>query len=111
MASDLVTGERADVVGGTTSEMVIGVANESACGVAGDAALEVEVALGELAAGIRLAKAEVRRMLAGSVGWAARGAWSSAHPSLSKRQMAAGQPRPQPNSQAMPLRSRSSSGR
>jgi hypothetical protein len=82
MASDLATDERAGVVGGTTREMVIDFANERACGAAGDAALDVEVAMGELAAGIRVAKAEVRRMLAGSVGWAAHGAWSSAHPSL-----------------------------
>ena len=82
MASDLATDERAGAVGGTTREMVIDSANERACRAAGDAALEVEVALGELAAGIRLAKAEVRRMLAGSAGWAARGAWSSSHPSL-----------------------------
>jgi hypothetical protein len=82
MASDLVTNERAVVVGRTTCEMVIDCANERARAAAGDAALEVEVALGELAAGISLAKSEVRRMLAGSAGWAARGAWSSAHPSL-----------------------------
>jgi hypothetical protein len=85
MASDLVTDERADVVPGTAREMVIDSANGRPCGAiggVGDAALEVEVALGELAAGIRRAKAEVRRMLAGSAGWAARGAWSSAHPSL-----------------------------
>jgi hypothetical protein len=82
MASDLVTDERADEVRGTAREMVIDYANGRGCAAVGDPALEVEVALGELAAGIRLAKAEVRRMLAGSVGWAARGAWSSAHPSL-----------------------------
>jgi hypothetical protein len=82
MASDLATDTRAGVMGGTASEMVIDRANEPACVVAGDAAIEVEVALGELAVGIRVAKAELRRMLAGSAGWAARGAWSSAHPSL-----------------------------
>jgi hypothetical protein len=88
MASDLVTDERTHGVRGTAREMVIDSANGPACGAVDsvgavdDAALEVEVALGELAAGIRRAKAEVRRMLAGSAGWAARGAWSSAHPSL-----------------------------
>jgi hypothetical protein len=82
MASDLATEARAAPMGGTSGEMVIDAANEPRCMAAGDAALEVDVALSELAAGIRLAKAEVRRMLAGSVGWAARGAWSSAHPSL-----------------------------
>jgi hypothetical protein len=76
-----------DGASSTVSDMAIDTANGSgACGacraaVAGDIAIEVEVALGELAAGIRVANAEVRRMIAGAAGWSARGSWSSDHPS------------------------------
>ena len=76
-----------DGASSTVSDMAIDTANEGArCGgcraaVAGDVAIEVEVALGELAAGIRVANAEVRRMVAGAAGWSARGAWASDHPS------------------------------
>lgn len=82
MVIGAMTGAKMVAVGDTTGEMTVDFANERLCGVAGDAALEVEVALGELAAGIRLAKAEIRRMRASAAGWAARGAWASAHPSI-----------------------------
>jgi hypothetical protein len=77
-----------DGASSTVSDMAIDTANEiRACGarraaVAGDNAIEVEVALGELAAGIRVANAEVRRLVAGAAGWSARGGWSSDHPSV-----------------------------
>ncbi|HEY8526504.1 MAG TPA: hypothetical protein VIL48_16135 [Acidimicrobiales bacterium] len=48
----------------------------------GGVALEVEVALGELAAGIGRAKSEIRRMRAAAAGWEARGVWGSGHPSI-----------------------------
>jgi poly-gamma-glutamate capsule biosynthesis protein CapA/YwtB (metallophosphatase superfamily) len=76
-----------DGASSTVSDMAIDTANETgSCGacraaVAGDIAIEVEVALGELAAGIRVANAEVRRLIVGGAGWSARGAWSSDHPS------------------------------
>jgi hypothetical protein len=88
MASELVpgvmVGAKMCAVGETVRETTVDVANDRLGRAAGDAALEVEVALGELAAGIRLAKAEVRRMRASAAGWAARGAWAAAHPSVSR---------------------------
>jgi hypothetical protein len=84
MASDAATDAMMCAVGDTNSEMTVDLANDRLCRAAGPAALEVEVALGELAAGIRQAKAEIRRMRAAAAGWAARGPWASAHPSVSR---------------------------
>lgn len=86
MAIDTANDSSGDAVAdgqatGGARGVLLGACGSCRAAVAGDIAIDVEVALGELAAGIRVANAEVRRMLAASAGWSARGGWSSDHPS------------------------------
>jgi hypothetical protein len=87
MAGNPTADARSDGMGGTMSEMAIAKTNERPGGGAGAAVatgpmLDLELALADLAAGIRTANAEVRRMFAASAGWTARGAWATDHPSV-----------------------------